>query len=52
MMIDSDDEHRIISLQVCSYQGIGRFVLGLLGEVEVLKGDDFKSYLRKQITKL
>jgi predicted DNA-binding transcriptional regulator YafY len=52
MMIDSDDVHRIISLQVCSYQGIGRFVLGLLGEVEVLKGDDFKSYLRKQITKL
>lgn len=50
MMIDSDDEHRIISLQVCNYQGIGRFVLGLLGEVEVIKGDDFKTYLRKQIT--
>lgn len=40
----------ILDTQVCSYEGIGRFVLGLLDDVEVLESDDFKSFLRARIS--
>ncbi len=39
-------------LEVCDYRGIGRFVLGLWNDVEVLGDDGFKAYLRHQIKEM
>lgn len=41
--------HWLLHLDVCSYVGIGRFVLGLFEDVEVVGSDDFKDYLRSRI---
>lgn len=39
----------LLRMEVCSYAGIGRFVLGLFDDIEVLGGDGFKDYLRSKI---
>lgn len=44
-----DANHFLISLPVCNVKGIGRFVLGLIDEVEIVKGDFLKNYIREQI---
>lgn len=38
----------IYSDNVCSYEGVGRFVLGLCTEVEVVESLDFKSFLHEK----
>ena len=37
------------STKVCGYEGIGRFVLGLLTEIKVVDDEGFKKYLTKKI---
>ncbi len=37
------------STKVCGYEGIGRFVLGLLTEIKVVNDEGFKKYLTKKI---
>lgn len=44
-----DAQHWLLRLQVCSYLGISRFVLGLYESVEVLGSDEFREYLRMRI---
>lgn len=44
-----DERHFSLELDVCSYVGIGRFVLGLYNDIEVLGNDGFKEYLHKEI---
>ena len=39
-------------MPVSSFVGIGRFVLGLFQDIEVLGCSEFKDYLRQQINKL
>lgn len=39
----------ILHLQVGSMQGIGRFVLGLIDDIQILSPASFKKYLRNQI---
>lgn len=39
------DRHWLLSLGVCSYMGIGRFVLGLFEDIEVLGGEGFVAYI-------
>lgn len=34
---------------VCGYEGVGRFVLGLGEEVEVVESEDFRQYLKEKI---
>lgn len=36
--------------EVCSYRGIGRFVLGILSDIEVIGDEGFKEYLRDMIS--
>ena len=48
-MSDNGDGRRLLRMDVCSYAGIGRFVLGLYDDVNVLGGDGFKDYLRRKI---
>lgn len=37
---------------VCSFDGIGRFILGLPGEIEIIKPSSLKTYLTKRIAPL
>jgi hypothetical protein len=36
-------------MNVASYLGIGRFVLGLLSDIDVLGDEAFKNYLKNQL---
>lgn len=47
--LQEDSDHYLISLPVCNEKGIGRFVLGLIDDVEIVKGDFLKKYIREQI---
>jgi predicted DNA-binding transcriptional regulator YafY len=47
-----DDSHWRVAMPVCSFVGVGRFVLGLYQDIEVQGCDEFKEYLRQQIHKL
>lgn len=47
-----DDNRWKVRLPVCSYIGIGRFVLGLFEDIEVLGDDGFKRYLNHKINLL
>ena len=44
-----DDDRYRLHARVCSYKGVGRFVLGLCDDVEVESPRDFKDYLRARI---
>ncbi len=44
----SDTEY-IFETNVCSYAGVGRFVLGLMDEIEVMETKEFKEYLYNKI---
>lgn len=43
------DNHWLLHMNVCSYVGIGRFVLGLYEDIEVLESNDFRDYLRQKV---
>ncbi len=49
-MQQQPDGRRLLQLEVCSYAGIGRFVLGLYNDIEVLGDSGFIVYLHQQIT--
>ena len=44
-----DKTHWLLKLEVCSYIGIGRFVLGLYDDIKVLGDDGFKDYLKNKL---
>lgn len=50
MSQEEDGRWRLV-LDVCSYIGIGRFVIGLLDDIEVVGNGDFISYLKEKIDK-
>lgn len=41
-----------LHLDVCDYRGIGRFVMGLWNDVQVLGDEQFKDYLRQNISQM
>jgi len=46
------EDHWRVEMPVCSYIGIGRFVLGLFEHVDVLGDDGFKTYLKEKVNLL
>jgi len=44
-----DDSKWLLQLDVCSYLGIGRFVLGMFDDITVHGDDAFKQYLQSKI---
>ena len=36
-------------IPVCSYIGVGRFVLGLFEDIEVLGDEGFRAYLKEKV---
>lgn len=49
VMRQEDDDHWLLSADVASYLGIGRFVLGLYEDIEVLGDAAFQAYLSRKI---
>ena len=47
-----DETHWLLHIDVANFAGLGRFVLGLAQDVEVVENDDFRNYLREQVEKM
>ena len=47
-----NDGRWLLTTQVCSFKGVGRFVLGLSDDIEVVDSPDFQRYLRHRIEDL
>ena len=43
-----DERHWLLDTMVCNYAGIGRFVMGLIENIEVVDSPDFTAYLRQK----
>ena len=39
----------ILDIKVCGYEGVGRFVLGLLDDIEIMEGEGLKEFLRERM---
>ena len=35
--------------EVCSFEGVGRFVIGLIEDIEIIDSTEFKTYLISKI---
>ncbi len=46
------DGRYLLDTQVCSYKGIGRFVLGLYDDIEIYRTPEFKRYLEACVAEL
>jgi predicted DNA-binding transcriptional regulator YafY len=44
-----DEQHWIFQTDVCSYKGVGRFVLGMFEDIQVLESDEFATFLKDKI---
>lgn len=49
---EKDGKHWIFKAEVASYLGIGRFVLGLFQDVEVLQDQRFKQYVACRVEQM
>lgn len=47
-----DESHWLLRTEVCSFAGIGRFVLGLWEDIEIIDSPKLEEYLRKKIEKM
>jgi len=47
-----DSQRWLLELDVCSYAGIGRFVLGLYKDITIVGDEGFKDYIRQQIQQM
>lgn len=43
------DNEWLLDVHVCSFEGVGRFVLGLLDEIEIIESDLFVSFLKRKL---
>ena len=51
-LTQEDETHWLLDTLVCNYAGIGRFVIGLADDVEILDSPDFVEFLRKKCESL
>lgn len=47
-----DESHWLCELPVCSFLGIGRFVIGLMEDIEVLENEAFRQYLKERVKRM
>lgn len=43
----ADDGRHLLDTKVCSFKGVGRFVMGLFDDIEVVGSPEFKTWLKK-----
>jgi len=46
------DNEWMLETEVCSYDGVGRFVLGLIGDIEIIDSPEFLQYIADQVKKM
>jgi len=44
-----NDNEWILETNVCSFEGIGRFIMGLLQDIEILEPDELKNFILKKL---
>jgi len=42
----------VFDADVCSYEGIGRFVMGMINEIEIIGPEGFKDFLKNKISEI
>ena len=47
-----DGSRWLLDTNVCNYRGIGRFVMGLLDDIDIVDSPEFSEYIRGQMTLL
>ncbi len=47
--IEDDASHFMLDTWVCGYEGVGRFVLGLLDDIEIIEGEGLKAFLKERM---
>jgi predicted DNA-binding transcriptional regulator YafY len=47
-----DSHHWLLDTKVCNYLGIGRFVVGLLDDVEIVDSPELKEYIIKYLSQI
>lgn len=48
-IMQESDGRWLLDTKVCNYRGIGRFVMGLMDDIEIVDSPDFEEYIREQI---
>lgn len=48
--VENGEKYYILDTFICSYEGVGRFILGLLDDIEVLEGEGLKEFLHKRVS--
>jgi predicted DNA-binding transcriptional regulator YafY len=48
-MVQTSENEWILETKVCSYEGIGRFVIGLCDEITILESSQFKRFLAEKV---
>ncbi len=48
--LPDDPSHFILDTWVCGYEGVGRFVLGLLDDIEIIEGEELKTFLKERMS--
>jgi len=46
------DNEWILDTEVCSYDGVGRFVMGLPEDIEIIDSPEFEQYITSQVEKM
>jgi hypothetical protein len=44
----SDNEY-ILETEVCNYEGVGRFIMGLLSDIEIINSPELKKFIKNKI---
>ncbi|MGM9775137.1 MAG: helix-turn-helix transcriptional regulator [Candidatus Egerieousia sp.] len=50
-MTQISENQWILETKVCGMQGVGRFVLGLKEDIEIIEGDELKRYIKEYVNK-
>lgn len=51
-LVKVSDNEWLLDTEVCSFEGVGRFVLGLYEDIEIVESPEFKSYLAKRVEEI
>jgi predicted DNA-binding transcriptional regulator YafY len=48
-LLKISDNHWIFETEVCNYEGVGRFVIGLLHDIEIVESPDFERFVQERL---
>ncbi len=46
------DNEWLLDTEVCSFEGVGRFVIGLIDDIEIMDSPEFQKYIDSRIKKM